>query len=63
MYALPALTHTAAEVVRAQFEPGEEAEPAREPGQVHRLRAALAAALERAARAAAPRPTLAEWRG
>jgi len=55
MYALPALTLTAAEVVRAQFGPAEAAEPAREPARLNRLRAALAVALERAARAVAPR--------
>ena len=68
MYALPALTITASEVVGAQFGPYEPAEAAPEPG--HRLdgvRTALAVALERAARAIAPRrpgpPRLAVWRG
>jgi hypothetical protein len=56
MYALPALTLTAAEVVGAQFGPHEVPEPTREPGRRQdRVRAALAAALERAARAVAPR--------
>ena len=56
MYALPALTLAAAEAVRVQFGPYEPPVPAPEPGQrSHRMRAALAAALKRAARAIAPR--------
>jgi hypothetical protein len=56
MYALPALTLIAAEAVAAQFGPYEPPAPAREPARrSHQTRAALAAALERAARAIAPR--------
>ena len=59
MYALPApaLTLTTAEVVRAQFGPYEETVPVRETTRrPHRVRVALAAALERASRAVAPPP-------
>jgi len=54
MYALPALTMTAAEVVRDQFATDETPAPTREPGRRPRARAALAALLERASRAVAP---------
>jgi hypothetical protein len=61
MYALPALTTIAAEAVRDQFTT--DASPAPEPAyRLERTRAALAAALDRAARAIAP-PRLAAWRG
>jgi hypothetical protein len=57
MYALPALTLTAAEAVRAQFGPYEEPAPVRETGRrPHRVRVVLAAALDRASRAVAPPP-------
>ena len=55
MYALPALALTAAEVVRDQFATDETPAPAREPGRRPGARAALAALLERASRAVAPR--------
>lgn len=63
MYALPALTTTAADAVRAQF--ATDGPPAPAPDPRHRLdrtRTALAALLDRAARAVAP-PKLAAWRG
>lgn len=55
MYALPALTLTAAEVVRDQFATSGSPEPAPEPGvRLARVREVLAAALDRASRAIAP---------
>jgi len=55
MYALPALTTTAAEVVRDQFAITEPPAPAPVSGhRLDRARAALAAVLDRASRAVAP---------
>lgn len=55
MYALPALTMTAAEVVRDQFAMGAPPAPTPEPGvRLVRVRAALAEVLDRASRAVAP---------
>ena len=79
MYALPALTVTAAEVVRDQFATSGSPEPAPEPAvRLARVRAVLADVLDRASGgrgrpAATPpraliaragaRPRLAAWRG
>jgi hypothetical protein len=55
MYALPALTMTAAEVVRDQFATSGSPAPAPEPGvRLARVRAVLADVLDRTARAVAP---------
>jgi hypothetical protein len=55
MYALPALTVTAAEVVRDQFATSGSPAPDPETGvRLARVRAVLAAVLDRASRAVAP---------
>ena len=55
MYALPAMTMTAAEVVRDQFATSGSPAPAPEPGvRLVRVRATLADVLDRASRAVAP---------
>jgi hypothetical protein len=56
MYNLPAATGLAAELVRRQFEEMNVPEPAPRAPRFRALRLAVAAGLERAARAVAPAP-------